>query len=196
VVTNPNGGGTATLTGGFTYTGGTTGGGKITGKVTKEDTTVVLSGATVSYSGGSTTTNSSEVYTLSNVPAGSTSVKVAKSGYQTLSKTVTVSSGATSTLNFALLPTCTISTTSLTVTICLPTSNSTVLNSVHVIAKATDTQPVSYTQIYVDGVKKYQISGSSINTHVSMSTGQRRLTVQATDSQNRIFRHTIYITVK
>ena len=196
VVTNPNGGGTATLTGGFTYSAPTTGNGNITGKVTKEDTTVVLSGATASYSGGSTTTNTSGVYTLSNVPAGSTSVKVAKSGYQILSKSVTVSSGATSTLNFALLPTCTISTTSLTVTICLPTSSSTVVNPVHIIAKATDTQSVSYTQIYVDGVKKYQISGSSINTHVAMATGQRRLTVQATDSQNRVFRHTIYITVK
>jgi hypothetical protein len=113
-----------------------------------------------------------------------------------LSKSVTVTSGATSTLNFALLPTCTISTTSLTVTICLPTSSSTVVNPVHIIAKATDTQSVSYSQIYVDGVKKYQISGSSINTHVTMATGQRRLTVQATDSQNRVFRHTIYITVK
>ena len=163
----------------------------------KDDTTTPLSGATVSYNGGSTTTNSSGVYTLSNVPAASSvTVTASAGGYTSSAKSVAVTAGGTSTLNFALLPACTISTTNLTVTICEPTANSTVLNPVHIIAKATDTTTVNHLEVWVDGAKVYQLSGGSINANVSMSTGvTHRITVQAVDNSNHIFKQTVYATV-
>jgi hypothetical protein len=193
---------TANTSGGST--GGTSGGSgsststsTITGQIVKDDTTIGLAGATVSYSGGNTTTNSSGAYTLSNVPAGTAiTVTAAEAGYASATQTTTTTAGATSTLNFSLLPNCTINTANLTVTICEPTANSTVLNPVHIIAKATDSTSVNHLEVWIDGVKKYQVSGGSINCYLSMSTNvTHRITVQAVDNSNQIFKQTVYATV-
>jgi hypothetical protein len=197
-VTNPNGGGTATLTGGFNYSSSSpsTTTGTITGQVTKDDTAVALAGAIVAYSGGGTSTNSSGIFTLSNIPAGNVTVTASIGGYQIMNKPVTVTAGATGTLNFALLPNCTINTADPSVTICLPSANSTVLNPVHIIAKATDSHPVNNLQVWVDYIKVYQLSGASLNANVSMSTGvTHRVTVQATDNINQVIKQTLYVTV-
>ena len=61
-----------------------------------------LTGATVAYGGGSTTTDSSGNYTLSNVQAGTVQVTASLSGYQTATQNVTVTAGQTSTANFTL----------------------------------------------------------------------------------------------
>ena len=183
----------------FALTGsppGTTGG-TITGQVVKDDTTTPLAGAVVTYSGGNATANGSGVYTLSNVPAGSSiSVTASASGYTSASKSVAVTSGSTSTTNFALLPNCIINTTNLTVTICEPSANSTVLTPVHIIAKTTDTQAVNHLEVWVDGTKVYQVAGGSINANVSMSTGvTHKVAVQAVDNSNQIFKQIVYVTV-
>ena len=76
--------------------------GTITGKVTNIATGGVVSGATVSWSGGSTTANSSGVYTLSNVTAGSQIGTAKATGFLARSNTVSVTGGSTVTSNFQL----------------------------------------------------------------------------------------------
>jgi len=76
--------------------------GSISGKVTNISTGGAVSGATVSFSGGSTTTNSSGSYSFSNVAAGTYNVTAVHSGYFALTKSATVSSGASTTVNFAI----------------------------------------------------------------------------------------------
>lgn len=76
--------------------------GSITGHVTDSSTGAAISGATVSYSGGSTTTDSSGGYTLNNVPAGTYNVTAAQSGYTSQTSSVTVNTATASTLNFQL----------------------------------------------------------------------------------------------
>jgi Domain of unknown function (DUF1929)/Carboxypeptidase regulatory-like domain/IPT/TIG domain len=78
--------------------------GTISGTVTDGSTSNPIAGATVSYSGGSTTTNGSGNYTLANVPAGEQVITVSKIGYATISKPQTVVGSGTATLNFALSP--------------------------------------------------------------------------------------------
>jgi phosphatidylinositol-3-phosphatase len=78
--------------------------GTITGQVTNHSNGAALPGATVSYSGGSTKTDSGGNYTLSNVPAGSVNVTAALAGFTSQTSSVNVSSGATSTQNFSLSP--------------------------------------------------------------------------------------------
>ena len=80
----------------------TTGSGGISGQVTNISTGGAISGATVSYSGGSATTDSAGHYAFASVPAGTYNVSASHSGYFVLTKSVTVSSGSASTLNFAL----------------------------------------------------------------------------------------------
>src|SRR5438874_6847973 len=76
--------------------------GTITGTVTDAGTAAPLAGATVSYSGGSTTTNASGQYTLTSVPEGSYTLTASASGYTSQSRSVSVGPGATQTQNFAL----------------------------------------------------------------------------------------------
>ena len=195
VSANPNTGGGSGGTGG-TSGGGTTG--TISGTIVKDNTTMGLAGAVISYSSGNTTTNSTGAYAVSNVPAGTAiTVTASQAGYASASQTVTIGSGVNSTLNFSLLPNCTINTTNLTVTICEPTANSTVLNPVHIIAKATDTTTVNHLEVWIDGAKAYQLSGGSINAYVSMSRGvTHRITVQAVDNSSHVFKQAVYATVQ
>src|SRR5438477_12867354 len=88
---------------------------------------------------------------------------------------------------------CTLSTVSPSVTICMPTANSTVTSPVHIVAGTTDSKTVQFIQIYVDGVKQYEIKAKSLDTTLAMSAGTHRLTVQAYDGS--YFKQTIYITV-
>jgi hypothetical protein len=76
--------------------------GTITGKVTNISTGRVVSGATVSWSGGSATANSSGVYSLSNVTAGSQTVTASATGFLSRRNTVSVTGGSTVTSNFQL----------------------------------------------------------------------------------------------
>lgn len=76
--------------------------GTISGQVTNISTGGAISGATVSYSGGSISTDSAGHYTLASVAPGTYNVSASHSGYFLETKSATVSSGGTSTLNFAL----------------------------------------------------------------------------------------------
>ncbi len=79
--------------------------GTITGQVTDSSTGAAIPGAALSYSGGSTTTNSSGNYTLSKVAPGTYTVTASANGHASRGSPVTVTSGNTVTLNFQLNPT-------------------------------------------------------------------------------------------
>jgi len=90
-----------TSTANFTLTAGAATG-TVTGKITNASSRAILSGATVSWSGGSTTTNTSGIYTLTNVTAGTQNITAAKTGYLSRTLAVGVTEGATSTLNIPI----------------------------------------------------------------------------------------------
>src|SRR5579864_1070651 len=90
-----------TTTVNFTLSAGG-GTGTLSGTVVNISNNTAISGATVSFSGGSTTTNSSGFYQFTNVAAGTYSVTASHSGYFSSTHTTTVSGGATTTLNFKL----------------------------------------------------------------------------------------------
>jgi hypothetical protein len=78
--------------------------GTITGNLTDSVTGDPIQGATVSYSGGTTTTAADGSYTLDNVTPGEVLVTFSKSGYAMVSRTQSVTGGATATLNVVLGP--------------------------------------------------------------------------------------------
>jgi hypothetical protein len=79
------------------------GSGTITGTV-KSSSGAAISGASVGYGGGTTTTNTSGAYTLTGVPTGTVQLVASASGFQSVTQSVTVNGGATSTANFTLSP--------------------------------------------------------------------------------------------
>lgn len=81
-----------------------------------------------------------------------------------------------------------------TVTISQPANNSTVSTSLHVTAKASDADGISYTQIYVDGAAKYTVHSNSIDTTIGVSAGTHRIAVQATDTLGNHGKAVVYVT--
>src|SRR3954470_16983684 len=67
------------------------------------------------------------------------------------------------------------------ITVASPVAGSTTGSPVQVTAKATSSAGVSLMQVYVDGVKKYEVKAASVNTTVSLAAGAHKLTVTATD---------------
>src|SRR6266850_217661 len=103
---------------------------------------------------------------------------------------------------FAYLPfasaaaSCPLNTASPSVTICTPMNGESLPSPVQVNAGTTDTaKPVKLVQIYIDGVKKYQIAANSVDTPLDLPAGSHRLTVQAMDTANLIFKSSVMITV-
>jgi hypothetical protein len=76
--------------------------GAMSGRVTNISTGGGLSAATVSFSGGSTTSDTNGNYAFTSVTPGTYNVTASHTGYFNVTKSVTVTSGATATLNFAL----------------------------------------------------------------------------------------------
>ncbi len=81
-----------------------------------------------------------------------------------------------------------------TVTICSPANNATVTSPVNIVAQATDSSTVTMTEIYIDGVKQYQIASSSVNTSLSLAAGTHVIGVQALDSAGT-FESVVNVTV-
>jgi hypothetical protein len=148
------------------------------------------------------TVNSANVDTLLSMAAGTHRLTVqAKDSMGTYIKlTESVMVGSTSTGgggggSTGGTGTCTLG-PSPSVTICPPTSGSSVSSPVSIIAGVSDTNPVSYTQVYVDGVASYTVKSATVNTSLAMSTGIHRVTVQAKDSAGLILKQTINVTVQ
>ena len=81
------------------------------------------------------------------------------------------------------------------VNICQPPPDGTVSSPVTVQATARSSSGVRLSQVYIDGVKKFETPGASVNTDISMPAGNRRLTVQAKDNADATFKKTIFINV-
>lgn len=81
------------------------------------------------------------------------------------------------------------------VNICLPAANSTVSSPFTVQAAANLANPVSNSQIWLDGVKIYQVNSANVNTSVSAAAGVHRVGVQAVDTSNVVTKQAVYVTV-
>lgn len=95
-----------------------------------------------------------------------------------------------------IIPLCALSTVNPSATVCSPANGSTVSSPVKVIAGTTDSTPVKLLQIYVDGKKKYEAALAAAYVTLSLPAGGHRITAQAIDNSNRIFKKSINLTVR
>ena len=75
--------------------------GSVTGKVTDASGNPI-SGATVSFGGGSTTTASNGTYSFTDLPTGALQLVASATGFQSVTQNVTVTGGSSTTANFSL----------------------------------------------------------------------------------------------
>jgi hypothetical protein len=83
-----------------------------------------------------------------------------------------------------------------TVKITAPFMNAAVASPVRIQATALNSSTVTTMQVYVDDVLKYQVSGSSLNASVPMSTGKHYVVVQSWDTAGGIHKRGIYVNVQ
>jgi phospholipase C len=97
----------------------------------------------------------------------------------------------------AMQPPCTLNPANQTVTICSLVSGSVVSQPFHVVAAATDSNPVKSMTLFVDGVAKGGISNSGIlDLYVSnLALGTHAIGVQAQDSTGLVFKQKFNVTV-
>jgi hypothetical protein len=170
-----------------------TGTGTIEGKIRNSNTCAPLSGITVSLAGASAITAADGTYSLS-VPPASYEVSASGSGWMSSTQQDGVADSFDTNLNFYLTP-CTLNSVSPSVTVCGPTDGATMSSPVPIVAGTTDTNTVSFTQVYVDGSPQLTKTGGTLNDPVTMAAGTHRLTVQAKDSTGTVFKQTISISV-
>ncbi|HEU5400952.1 MAG TPA: Ig-like domain-containing protein, partial [Terriglobales bacterium] len=81
------------------------------------------------------------------------------------------------------------------ITMISPVNGATVSNPVAVSATANSSAGISFVQLYVDTVKKLQVSGNTLNTTLTLAAGSHRITTQARDTNGVYYKQTATITV-
>lgn len=79
--------------------------------------------------------------------------------------------------------------------ICTPVNNGTVSSPFALQSAAKMANAVKYSQVWIDGVKKYEVASASINTSLTAGAGTHHFTLQTMDSANVIAKQTLSITV-
>ncbi len=151
--------------------------GTISGTVTNS-TGTGISGATVSYTGGSITAGTNGAYTLSNVPAGPVSVTASATGYQSSTQTVTVTAGTTTTQNFTL------STAAGTITGTVATSSGTAISGATVSYNGGSTTTATNGSYTLSNVQVGTVSVTASATGYQSSTQSVTVTASTTATQN------------
>jgi hypothetical protein len=153
--------------------------------------------------GDTTLTDANGVYKLSGLSPSTLngySLEVEAAGYETPApKRASAFAGYSDQVDFYPTPittaACPLSTVDPSVTFCTPTANATVSSPIHVVAGATSSKAVSYMQLYVDGIKQFQVAAKTLDTTVAAASGTRKLTVQFKDTAGVITKNTIFVTV-
>ena len=184
--------------------------GSISGKVRRQSTCAAIAGIKVSAGSASTTSAADGTYRLS-VPPGSYSVTASGAGWNTSSKSETVSDSLTTQMNFYLTtgspptptptptPTpppsgCTAS--AVGVTVCSPVNGASVTSPVHFTAAAKSTHPITAMRIYIDNVSMFSNNASSLDTSLALAAGAHSVVVQAWDSTGVVFKSPLTIHVQ
>jgi len=81
------------------------------------------------------------------------------------------------------------------VTVTSPANGATVSPSVHFIASASSSYPITAMKLYVDGTERAAVSGGSLDKWLTLAAGTRAVTVQAWNTQGTVYRRSLTVNV-
>jgi hypothetical protein len=168
--------------------------GSVSGLARNASTCKPIVGATVTSGAISTLTDSNGHYSFTMLP-GDHVLNATMNGYYAGSQTATVKNGYDTDTKFFLQSPCALNPVSPSVTICTPLANAVVESPLQITAGTTNLNPVSYVQLYVDGVYQTTQTGGILSTSTSLAPGAHRITVQAKDFTGLLFKQTLNVTV-
>ncbi|HKU28301.1 MAG TPA: carboxypeptidase regulatory-like domain-containing protein [Candidatus Sulfotelmatobacter sp.] len=146
-----------------------TGFGTITGRVTGSGCQII-SGATVSAGGVSTSTDEHGRFSLKVAP-GTYQVSVSAPNWQNGTRSVKVNDNFSTDINFYLTspPPCSLQATGRSMTWCAPTSGATVDSPVHVVAATSE--PVLRIGLWEGGNKLLEVPGNVVDANLALGSG-------------------------
>ena len=159
---------------------------------------ILVGGSITASTSGSSDPDGTIASSSINFGDGSPAVAGASASHQykiagtyTITATVKDNSGASSSTSRS------VAVNPQSVAISSPVSGSTTTaSSVQVVGTASSGYTVTSSQIYVDGVLKYQTAASSVNTPIALSVGTHRVTVQSRDASGVSFKSSVSVTKK
>ncbi|HEX7287620.1 MAG TPA: PKD domain-containing protein [Candidatus Angelobacter sp.] len=158
-------------------------------------TSLLVGGSVTASTAGSSDPDGSIAGVSINFGDGSATVNGVSAAHQyktagayTVKATVTDNQGAVSSTSK------TVTVKAQYVTITSPTFTSTTNSSVHVVGTAFSGYKINATQVYLDGVLKYQTASSTADTTLALTVGTHRITVKGWDASGVSFMSVIYLT--
>lgn len=157
-------------------------------------TTILVGGSVTASSSGSTDPYGSITASQLNFGDGTlASATTAAHQYKTAG-TYTVKATVTDNLGASSTASATLQVNPQYVSISSPAAGTITNPSVQVIGTANSGYPISATQVYLDGVLKYQTSASSVNVSLGIPKGSHLIVVQGWDSSGATFKSGVTVT--
>ena len=149
---------------------------------------MTASAAGSSDSGGSIVSTTINFGDGTSVAGASATHQYKKAGTYTVTATVTDNLGLSSSTSKTVVVKAQF------VTITSPTFTSTTNSSVVAAGSASSGYPVVATQIYLDGVLKFQTSTSTASATLALTTGTHQIVIQGWDSSGATFKAAVTVT--
>ena len=155
---------------------------------------ILVGGSITASSAGSSDPDGSIASAVIAFGDGATTTAASASHQYTVAGTYTVTTTVTDNLGASSSTSVTVTVKPQFVTITSPTSASTTSSSVRVTGNAFSGYPIKATQIYLDGVLKYQSSTPTADATVFISRGTHKITIQGWDTSGTTFKSSVTIT--
>ncbi|HZI58621.1 MAG TPA: PKD domain-containing protein, partial [Verrucomicrobiae bacterium] len=157
---------------------------------------ILVGGSIAASATGSSDPDGSIASTVIFFGDGATASAVSASHQYKLAGTYTVKATVTDNLGASSTATTTLVVKPQFVTITSPTVTSTTSTSVRATGTAFSGYPVTATQVYLDGVLKYQSATGAADTTLPVAVGTHQLVIQGWDASGATFKSAVTITRK
>jgi PKD repeat protein len=157
---------------------------------------ILVGGSVAASAAGSTDADGSIASTIISFGDGSTATAVSASHQYKLAGTYTVQVTVTDNLGASSSTVATVVVKPQFVTISSPTTTSTTATSIRAAGTASSGYPVVATQVYLDGVLKFQSTTGTADTILPVAVGTHQLVIQGWDSSGATFKSAVNVTRK
>jgi PKD repeat protein len=155
---------------------------------------VLVGGSVAASAAGSTDADGSIASTVISFGDGSSAAAVSASHQYKFAGTYTVQATVTDNLGASSSTVATVVVKPRVVTISSPTSTSTTATSIRAAGTASSGYPVVATQVYLDGVLKFQSATATADTTLPVAVGTHQLVIQGWDSSGATFKSALNVT--
>jgi PKD repeat protein len=155
---------------------------------------ILLGGSVAASAAASTDADGSITSTIISFGDGSSASAVSASHQYKLAGTYTVQAAVTDNLGASSSTIATVVVKPQFVTISSPTTTSTTATSIRAAGTASSGYPVVATQVYLDGVLKFQSATGTADTTLPVAVGTHQLVIQGWDSSGATFKSAMKVT--